>query len=232
MTENTSLNTSNTGNPIDYLIIGHLTADLTNSGQRLGGTAAFSGLTGQALGLNTGVVTAYSEDLDITPIRTLWIKNIQSDQTTTFKNISDGIHRTQYLYQTAKKITKKDCPELNPPPAILHLGPMAAEVDPEIIHCYKNSLKCLTPQGWFRQTDEHFKVTHQMWENYETYFPQADIAVISLEDVMGDEEVIARMAVLVPILAVTENFRGARIYWHSDAQRYQKYVVTISCIYA
>ena len=218
MTENTSINTSNTGNQIDYLIFGHLTADLTNSGQRLGGTAGFSGLTGQALGLNTGVVTAYSEDLDITPIRRLWIKNIQSEQTTTFKNISDGIHRTQYLYKTANKITKKDCPELNPPPAILHLGPMAAEVDPEIIHCYKNSLKCLTPQGWFRQTDENFKVTHQMWENYETYLPQADIAVISLEDVMGDEEVIARMAVLAPILAVTENFRGARVYWHNDAR--------------
>lgn len=218
MADNTSLDTPTIGNPIDYLIFGHLTADLINAGQRLGGTAAFSGLTGHALGLNTGIVTAYSDGLDITPIRPLWVKNIQSDQTTTFKNISDGIHRTQYLYQTAEKITEKHCPELNPAPAIVHLGPVANEVDPEIIHCYPNSLKCLTPQGWFRQTDENFKVEHRMWENYETYFPQVDIAVISLEDVMGNEKSIAKMAVMVPILVVTENFRGARIYWHSDAR--------------
>mgnify|MGYP002395277953 CR=1 FL=1 len=218
MADNISHDTPNIGNPIDYLIFGHLTADIINSGQCLGGTAAFSGLTAHALGLRTGIVTAYSDGLDISPIRSLWIKNIQSEQTTTFKNISDGIHRTQYLYQTAEKITKKDCPELNPPPAIVHLGPMAAEVDPEIIRCYKNSLKCLTPQGWFRQTDDNFKVEYQMWENYETYLSMADIAVLSLQDVMGDEAVIGKMAVMVPILVVTENFRGARVYWHNDAR--------------
>ncbi len=218
MADNTSQNSLESKKIIDYLIFGHLTADLTNSGKRLGGTAAFSGLAGQALGLTTGIVTSFSENLDISPLQSIWIKNKPSEHTTTFKNISDGVHRTQYLYQTAEKITVNDCPEFTHSPAIVHLGPVAAEVDPEILHCYENSLKCLTPQGWFRRTDESFKVENTIWENYEHYLNNADIAVISLEDVQNDESIIARMAGSIPILAVTENFRGARIYWHTDAR--------------
>jgi len=218
MAEQTSNNAPEIGKPIDYLIFGHLTFDITKSGRRLGGTAAFSGLMGQALGLNTGIVTSFADDLDVTPVNSLWIKKTPSDQTTTFKNISDGIHRTQYLYQTAEKIGLQDCPDLSPPPALIHLGPVAAEVDPEIFQCYPKSLKCMTPQGWFRQTDENSKVEHRLWENLEMTLPKADIAVISLEDVQNDETLIAKMAGLVPILVVTENFRGARVYWYNDAR--------------
>ncbi len=46
--------------PVDYLVIGHLTEDLTPAGPRLGGTAAFSALTARALGLRVGVVSALS----------------------------------------------------------------------------------------------------------------------------------------------------------------------------
>lgn len=218
MADHTSQNSPDIGNPINYLVFGHLTADLTDSGRSLGGTAAFSGLTSQALGLRTGIVTSFSNNLDISPLQSLWIKNLTSNQTTTFKNISDGIHRKQYLYQTAKRITLKDCLDLTPSPAIVHLGPVADEVDPEIIHCYKNSLKCLTPQGWFRKVDDQFKVEHCMWEDFEKILPKADIAVISLDDVQNNEAIVTKMASLVPIFAVTENFRGARVYWHSDAR--------------
>ncbi len=46
--------------PVDYLVIGHLTRDLTNQGPRLGGTAAYSALTAQALGMRAGIVTTWA----------------------------------------------------------------------------------------------------------------------------------------------------------------------------
>jgi hypothetical protein len=52
--------------PVDYLIIGHLTRDLLPSGSRLGGTAAYSALTARALGLRVGILTA-CEDCLSTP---------------------------------------------------------------------------------------------------------------------------------------------------------------------
>ena len=40
--------------PVDYLVIGHLSCDITPEGPRLGGTAAYAALTSHALGLRVG----------------------------------------------------------------------------------------------------------------------------------------------------------------------------------
>lgn len=207
--------------PLDYLVIGHVTADLTDSGARLGGTVTFSGLTAQAMGLRTGVITSHRPDLDCSPLEGLWVKNKLAENTTTFKNISDGTHRKQYLYHRAERIAPEDIPDFEPSPAIVHLGPVANEVAPEILSLFPNSLKCLTPQGWFRQTNAENEVQLSAWDHMEETLPQASAAVISLEDVQYDEKAIARMASLVPVFVVTENYKGARVYWHNDA-RYLK----------
>lgn len=211
------MNAITKSNPIDYLVIGHLTADLTPTGISIGGTATFSGLTAHALGLRAGIITSFADNLDTSPFNHLWMLNIGAEKTTTFKNISDGINRIQYLFDTAEKITKDDLPAFDHPPEIIHLGPVANEVDPEILNCFPKSLKCLTPQGWFRSFNEKNQVIFQNWKNWERYLAQADIAVISQDDVQRDEDIIARMASAIPVLVVTENYKGARVYWHNDA---------------
>ena len=204
--------------PVDYLVVGHVTADLTPNGIRLGGTVAFSGLTAQALGLRTGIITACSPELNTTRIEPLLLFTKNSAQSTTFENISDGTQRVQYLYHLAEQLTVEDIPQLDPPPDIIHLGPVANEMDWEILHRFPNSLKCLTPQGWMRATDSERRVHYRHWENFEHILSQADVAVISQEDVLKDENLIAEMASAVPVFAVTENYRGARIYWHNDVR--------------
>jgi sugar/nucleoside kinase (ribokinase family) len=204
--------------PLDYLVIGHLTADITPNGIKLGGTAAFSALTAARLGLNTGIITACSDDLNITEIDDLWVKRKKSEHSTTFENISDGVNRTQYLYHKAELITKPDVPEFKAMPKIVHLGPVADEVDPDILELFPYSLKCLTPQGWFRGINSEHHVILRAWDGYEKHLAKADIAVISQEDVQKDEEQIAKMALSIPIFVVTENYKGARVYWHNDAR--------------
>jgi len=203
---------------LDYLVIGHLTADLADSGITLGGTVAFSGLTAQALGLKTGIITSAGADLDVTALDGLWLKQKPSEFSTTFKNISDGIHRTQYLYHTARYLSAEDMPDTFPAPAIVHLGPVANEVAPNLLTRFPKSLKCMTPQGWFRKINHDFHVTLGEWENWQDHLSTADIAVISQEDVRNDEDLIAQMVDCVPAFAVTENYKGARIYWHGDAR--------------
>jgi len=204
--------------PLDYLVIGHLTEDLTEEGKRLGGTVTFSGLTAQALGLNTGIITSCSGDLEKKQIDSLWIKTKKSEKSTTFKNISNGINRQQYLYHSAAEITIEDIPQMSQPPKILHLGPVANEVDPGILDFFKSSMKCLTPQGWFRKRNQDNLVELHPWEGWESHLPKADAAVISIEDVQRDEELISKMALSIPVFAVTENYLGARVYWHNDAR--------------
>ncbi len=204
--------------PIDYLVIGHLTSDLVVSGTRLGGTTAFSGLTANALGLNTGIITSFSKGLDTSAIEKIWIKNKISNETSTFKNLSNGSTRRQFLYHKAEKILPRDIPLFTKPPKIIHLGPVANEVDPDITTLFPNSLKCLTPQGWFREVDEHDQVKFQEWENYHHHLQNADIAVISIDDIENDEARIGEMAGNISIFVVTENSKGARVYWNNDAR--------------
>lgn len=218
MPEQPMTNQPTLARPLDYLVVGHLTADLVDDGQRLGGTAAFSGLTAKALGLNAGIVTSFAENLNTTLLEPLWVKNKPSAHTTTFRNVSDGVHRTQFLYHIAEEITQNDLPTLDPPPTILHLGPVANEVDPDILNSYPKSLKCLTPQGWLRERDQQDRVKHRIWTQAEDTLSQADVAVISVDDVQRDEGCIAKMASAIPVLVVTENYKGARVYWHNDAR--------------
>ena len=204
--------------PLDYLVVGHLTADLTEDGALLGGTVAFSGLTAHALGLKTGMITSCSGDLEKDRIKPIWIKIKQAENSTTFKNISNGINRQQFLYQIAEKLTIDDIPPITQPPKILHLGPVANEVDPGILDTFPGSMKCLTPQGWFRKRKHNNLVELSPWDDWKKYLPKADAAVISIEDVQRDEELISQMAFLTPAFAVTENYMGARVYWNNDAR--------------
>ena len=202
----------------EYLVIGHVTSDLINSTTRIGGTVTFSGLTARSLGMQAGIVTSFSEEFDISPLDELQIWRKPSSKTTTFKNISEDSGRTQFLFQKAEPLTSNDLPNFFVPPLIVHLGPVADEVDPDILKSLTESLKCLTPQGWFRQARSDGRVVYKEWEDFDTYLNLADIAVISLEDVDHNETTIAKMAQSLPILVVTEAQRGARVYWYNDAR--------------
>ena len=58
-----------TPDPIDYLLIGHVTADLqADQTISLGGTASFSGLTAARLGHRVGLVTSCASDLQLDPL--------------------------------------------------------------------------------------------------------------------------------------------------------------------
>ncbi len=51
--------------PVDYLIIGHITQDITPNGLVLGGTASYAGLTARSFGIRVGIVTSCRLDLDL-----------------------------------------------------------------------------------------------------------------------------------------------------------------------
>ena len=73
--------------PVDYLIIGNLSCDITPDGPRLGGTAAFAGLTSQALGLRVGVVTAWGGEVSLDLLNGIKVQSIPAEYSTSFENI-------------------------------------------------------------------------------------------------------------------------------------------------
>lgn len=207
--------------PVDYLVVGHVTEDLTPAGPRLGGTAAFSALTAQALGLRVGVVTSCSATTSLAALEGIRIVRIPSPHTTTFENTHTPQGRIQTIHQQAFAIPFESVPEAWRSAAIVHLGPVVHEVDPACASRFSASLLGVTPQGWMRKWDEAGRVTAQKWDSAETLGPQAGAVAISREDVGGDEEVIEGLAHHTRILAVTEGPAGSVLYWNGDRRRFR-----------
>ncbi len=207
--------------PVDYLVIGHVAHDLTPQGPRLGGTAAYSALTARALGLRVGVVTAVGPETSFAPLNDVPRIALESPRSTTFENIYNEHVRTQYVRAEAERIDLGRVPESWRGAAIIHLGPIANEMDSNLPMGFSPALLGLTPQGWMRQWGADGRVSASEWQNAEPALRRAGAVVISREDVNGDEELIEQMAHQTPVLAVTESAAGAVLYWNGDRRRFR-----------
>jgi sugar/nucleoside kinase (ribokinase family) len=207
--------------PVDYLVIGHVARDLTPGGSVLGGTAAYSALTARALGLRVGIVTAVSSDVSLAPVDGIPTHLINSQSSTTYENIYTENGRVQYLRSQASRIDLGLIPDPWRNASIIHLAPIANEVNAVLPKSFSTSLLGLTPQGWMRQWDSNGLVSTYNWSGAETALPQAGAVVLSREDVHGDDELIEHMAQQTKILVVTEGAAGAVLYWNGDRRRFR-----------
>jgi sugar/nucleoside kinase (ribokinase family) len=206
--------------PVDYLVIGHITQDITPAGLRMGGTAAFSALTARALGLRVGIVTAAARELSLDVLDGITVVSIPSEYTTTYENIYGRDGRKQVLHHQAAHISYESVPDIWRNASILHLGPLTQELDTQLPNSFAPSLLGVTPQGWMRTWDAQGHVSPCKWESADMLLPQVGALSMSREDVGGDEEVIENMAHQTRVLAVTEAAAGAVLYWNGDRRRF------------
>jgi hypothetical protein len=206
--------------PVDYVVVGHLSCDLTPQGPRLGGTVAYSSLTARALGLRVGIVTAYGSEVPIDLLDGIHIHNIGTERSTTFENIYIKEGRIQYVHHVAPDLIPAHVPDAWQHPSIFHIGPIAQEGKSLVVGGMGGSILGLTPQGWLRSWDGDGKVHPLAWREAPDMLPKAGAVVISIEDVGGDEETIEMMASCTRVLAVTEGPAGARLYWNGDLRRF------------
>lgn len=207
--------------PVDYLVIGHVSHDLTPAGPRLGGTAAYSALTALAFGLRVGVVTTSGPETDLNVLKNVLVVSAPSPQSTTFENVYTENGRKQVLHHRAAPLSFENVPETWRRTGIIHLGPVAGEMDAVLPESFSPSLLGITPQGWMRAWDESGQVRRTDWESAEQALAQAGAVVVSIEDVDADEERVEFMAAHTRVLAVTEGAAGSRLYWHGDQRRFR-----------
>ena len=207
--------------PVDYLVIGHVAHDLTREGPRLGGTVAYSALTARALGLRVGVVTAAGRETSLESLNGIQVLSSASPQSTTFENIYTENGRVQYLRAQARRLDFAGIPEAWRTAPIIHVGPIANEIDSALPKDLSPTLLGITPQGWMRQRADDGLIWRSEWKNAEPVLQKADAVVMSREDVNGDDELIEHMAHQTRILVVTEANDGCVLYWHGDRRRFR-----------
>ena len=217
--------------PVDYLVVGHAAVDVTPRGLQLGGTVSYAALTARALGLRVGIVTSFAGDAPTQALSGIPMVNVPAQNSTTFENVITAEGRRQTLHHQAAPILLDHIPQAWRSAPIIHLAPIAQELDSSLAENLTSSLLGLTQQGWMRAWDENGQVAACAWENNEQALAQAGAVVFSVEDVNHDlpaggcAELVEEMAHRTRILCLTEGAAGAVLHWNGDRRRFRAPVV-------
>jgi sugar/nucleoside kinase (ribokinase family) len=206
----------------DYLLIGHIAHDVTPDGPRLGGTVSYGAYTAVALGLRVGVLTSTRPDepllQELPP--SVHVISIPAEHTTTFDNRYEGSKRTQYMYHRALTLTPDMLPASWRQAGLVHLGPIAYEVDPAFVSVFDDRPICVTPQGFMRLREPDGLVVTVPWDDAEQVLSRARLTVLSEEDIRHDPGLEAVFARYAPLMVMTRAERGCTVYQNGHPRDY------------
>ncbi len=205
---------------VDYLAIGHASLDLTPSGSVPGGTVTYAARVAQALGLRVAVVTSVASDLDLeSAFPGIAVENVATATTTTFENTYADGRRQQKIFTVASLIQRKHVPPAWIRAPIVHLGPIANEIDPSMINLFSNSIVGLTPQGWLRRWDESGQVASSEWPEANDTLPMAAAVILSKED-LNDPSVLQVYRERARLLVLTEQAGGCTVHCRGESRHF------------
>jgi sugar/nucleoside kinase (ribokinase family) len=191
-----------TGRAPQYLVIGQIVCDIQPDGSGvLGGTALYSALTAARLGWRVGVLTRgrYGERINGVDVPSLepysdelTIITQDAETPTFFVNEYHGGRRTQMIRNWAGPIDLRGLPPHWANARIIHLGPVAREIDPHQALSLSPGFLGITPQGWMREWPmEHGgRVHHVPLRLPPELLTRTDAIVVSDEEIAQARSVV------------------------------------------
>ena len=207
----------------DYLLIGHICADLQPDGSVvLGCTALYSALTAARLGARVAILTrgVYGREvagMKVPNLDLLAEENIQivvqdAALPTTFINVYQADRRVQTLPHWAGEIDLRGLPPHWRNAKVVHLGPIADEIDPRQCTGLTTQFLGVTPQGWMRDwpREKGGRVQHIPLRLPGELLGRIDCAIVSIEEIAWARDVVERIGER-RLGVVTQGPDGARI---------------------
>jgi hypothetical protein len=173
-----------------YLTVGHVTRDLNPSGWEFGGTAYYSSLAAQRLGMHVTAVTraAAADAAALAGARPgiRWIAR-PVPATTAMRNTYGSAGRTQHAPVVAAPFEATDLDGLPSEFAVVHLAPVMGEVCPGLLpHLPRADVAGLTAQGLLRRVAPDGAVLGGDWPDAREFLDAIDVLVLSSEDIAFD----------------------------------------------
>lgn len=205
----------------DYVAIGHVTVDLRPDGTpTLGGTALYAALTAVRFGLRAAILTRgnyaqhgpvigealarYAAEIDIIAQG--------AAEPTVFTNVTVAGRRQQIVHAWAGPIDLNGLPPAWRSARIIHLAPVANEIDARQAGRLSPDYFGVTPQGWMRQwqTGRRRLVTLQPLR-----LPDEILGRINAIVVNSEEQTLAREALQAigarGLAVITRGAEGAQV---------------------
>ena len=190
-------------------------------GDRLvtGGTVAYSGRMAAALGCRTAVLSSAAPDFDwAAALPGIEVAVVPADRTTTFQNIYDENGRVQTLHARANSIGSADVPANWQQAAIVHLAPLANELEPEMVSLFDGGLLGVTLQGWLRDWDANGRIYPCNWPAAAQVLPAVNAAILSSEDLL-DNAMLDQFRQLTPLLVLTQGAAGCTVFTPDETRQ-------------
>jgi hypothetical protein len=207
----------------------------------LGGTALYSALTAARLGWRVGVLTrgAYGRTIDGVDIPSLEpyadeLNIIVQDAEfpTQFVNEYQAGRRTQHLPNWAGPIDLRGLPPHWRNARIIHLGPIAQEIDPKQTGGLTPTFLGATPQGWMRDwpraTGGRVKLHHLRLPA--ELASRLDAIVVSDEEITLARDTVERVGSR-RLGVITKGDDGARVFYggsHADLPGFRTNAVDLT----
>lgn len=212
---------NSSSNRPDYVLIGHVTADLFPDGRVAGGTVSYAVRAAAAFGLRVGLLTSTMPNdavLDaLSPYAEIVV--LPAAETTTFENIYTEEGRRQYVRGVAAPIGPADIPASWKTAPLLHLAPIAGEGDAALAGHFPDARVLLTLQGWLRTWDSSGYVRFKRWFDAEA-LKQIDMVVFSEEDITAAPDMEQDFAGAVEHLFLTRAEHGGTHYHRGQPTDY------------
>lgn len=210
-----------------YLVIGHVAADIQPDGTAvLGGTALYSALTAAHLGWRVGVLTrgAFGVTVDGIKIPSLerYADQISiiaqaAERPTMFVNEYTAGRRIQTIRAWAGPIDLRGLPPHWRNARVIHLGPIADEIDPKQTLALTPQFLGTTPQGWMREWP---RATGGRVHLHQLRLPpellsRLDGIVVSVEEISLSRDAVEQVG-RRRLGVITEGDQGARIIYGGE----------------
>ena len=201
-----------------YLAIGHICQDLLPDGWMFGGAATYSSRMAHALGCQVQVLTSLRSLMWMCARRWPILKwcafHPIAPPPSRMSTPSAGRHQT--LHAVAERLTPDRFPATLAAD-VVHLAPIAQEVDLAWLDRFPGALIGVTPQGWLRQWDAQGRISPIAWADAAKVLPRADAVIISIEDVAHDEALVQQWAAQARMLVVTRGAHGCTVHQNNTS---------------
>jgi sugar/nucleoside kinase (ribokinase family) len=140
------------------------------------------------------------------------VHNVPSPVWCTFRHVYVNGVREQYITDVARPLRIADVPPAWRKMPVVHFGPLAQEVDHDLIAAFEGSLRGASVQGWLRWWGPGGKVEPVDSATMLAWAPPVEISFLSEEDIGGQRDIIDFYRRRHKIVVLTDGSHGATIF--------------------
>lgn len=228
LTANRGLSPMQSSRTPQYLVIGHICADLTPEGEViLGGTALYSALTAARLGWRVGVLTRGAFGGEYAGMKVPSLDEFggeisiicqDAEVPTTFINVYKAGRREQTMPHWAGPIDLRGLPPHWRNARVIHLGPIAQEIDQKQTGALTPQFLGITPQGWMREWPRpgggRVRLTHLRLAP--ELANRTDGVIVSIEEISESRDVVEQIGAQ-RLGVITKGESGARVIYGGES---------------